>query len=75
MNRLLKSSVAVGLAVLTMTTIGCANVSPSQRGVLARVEMQFDADRANTAITQHTYASKEGASGGRGVGGGGCGCT
>ncbi|MFN5992489.1 MAG: DUF4266 domain-containing protein [Betaproteobacteria bacterium] len=37
--------------------------------------MQFDFDRAAGAITGHTYASKEGASGGKAVGGGGCGCT
>lgn len=55
--------------------VGCANVAPTQRGVLSKPDMQFDYDRACTTITQHTYASKEASSGGRGVGGGGCGCT
>jgi hypothetical protein len=54
---------------------GCANVSPTQRATLAKPEMQFDFDRAAGAITGHTYASKEGTSGGKAVGGGGCGCT
>ena len=55
--------------------IGCANVAPSQRGTLAKPDMQFEFDRAASAISGHTYASKEAASGGKAVGGGGCGCT
>ena len=63
-------------AIATMAALaGCANVSPSQRGTLAKPEMQFEFDRAAGAISGHTYASKEGASGGKAVGGGGCGCT
>ncbi len=60
--------------VICLTT-GCANVSPSQRGIHAKPDMQFDFDAANTKIIQHTYASKEGTAGGRATGGGGCGCT
>jgi hypothetical protein len=60
---------------LLVLLVGCANVSPSQRGTLSRPEMQFDFDRAAAAIGGHTYASKEAASGGKAVGGGGCGCT
>ncbi len=55
--------------------VGCANVAPSQRGTLAKPEMQWGFDRAADAISGHTYASKEAASGGKAVGGGGCGCT
>ena len=55
--------------------IGCANVLPTQRGTLSKPEMQLDFDRAAGAIAGHTYASKEAASGGKAVGGGGCGCT
>jgi autotransporter translocation and assembly factor TamB len=54
---------------------GCANVSPTQRGTLARPDMQWDADVAQVKLSEHTYASKEAASGGRATGGGGCGCT
>ena len=57
------------------TLIGCANVSVTQRAVLARPDMQLDFDGARGKIAEHSYASKEAASGGRGVGGGGCGCT
>ena len=37
--------------------------------------MQFDADRLDAKTQQHIYFSKEGATGGYGVGGGGCGCN
>jgi hypothetical protein len=68
--------VKAGLASgLLLCVVGCANVSPTQRAIFAKPEMQFDFDRAAGAITGHTYASKEGASGGKAVGGGGCGCT
>lgn len=68
------------IAVLTclatiLSLAGCANVSPAQRGTLAKPEMQFDFDLANARVTEQTYASKEAASGGRVTGGGGCGCT
>ncbi len=58
-----------------LTASGCANVAPSQRGTLARPDMQFDFDMAYAKLSEHTYASKEAASGGRATGGGGCGCT
>jgi hypothetical protein len=63
--------VALGLAV---TIMGCSTVSPTQRGILAKPEMQFDHDLAHIKIVEHTYASKEAAAGGRATGGGGCGC-
>jgi len=37
--------------------------------------MQFDYDKLETRVQQHIYASKEAATGGYGVGGGGCGCN
>jgi hypothetical protein len=71
LDRLLGALAALALVAFT----GCANVSPTQRSTLAKPDMQFDFDRGCTALMQHTYASKEGSTGGRGVGGGGCGCT
>ena len=37
--------------------------------------MQFDYDRLDAKTQQHIYTSKEAATGGYGVGGGGCGCN
>ena len=62
------------LAALFITT-GCQNVKPWQRGTLADVTMRTDRDPIGTAMDQHVFFSREAASGGSGVGGGGCGCN
>ena len=56
---------------------GCAGigVDPWDRGVLARADMQLDAYPTDAALDDHIYFSKEASSGGRGFGGGGCGCN
>ena len=68
---------ALLLGVLAATS-GCALVQPVQpweKGVLAKPEMSSESDRLDANFTEHTYFSKEAASGGAGVGGGGCGCN
>ena len=56
---------------------GCASVGvkPWQRDVLAREDMQLDANPLDAAIDDHLYFSKEASSGGRSFAGGGCGCN
>jgi uncharacterized protein DUF4266 len=61
----------IGAASLT----GCQNVSPWQRGTLADYTMRSDRDPAADAQAEHIFFSREMASGGQGVGGGGCGCN
>ena len=61
----------LGLAVVA----GCAPVKPWQRGTLARPDMQLNAEPLQSAYEDHIYFSKEASSGGRGFGGGGCGCN
>jgi hypothetical protein len=65
------------LALACVTLEGCASlgVQPWEREVLARDDMQLDASALDTAFDDHIYFSKEGTSGGRGFGGGGCGCN
>lgn len=66
----------VTLALIAVS--GCATIQPPkpwERGDLAKPSMQIDPDRLQTKIDQHIYASKEAATGGYGVGGGGCGCN
>jgi hypothetical protein len=58
-------------AILT----GCATVEPWQRGNLADYTMRADRDPLTGPMTEHIYFSREASSGGRGVGGGGCGCN
>ena len=66
-----------GLTCCLAAMAGCAYtpVADWDKGDLARPEMQFDADRLEAGFMEHIYFSKEAASGGRGVGGGGCGCN
>ncbi|HZR19365.1 MAG TPA: DUF4266 domain-containing protein [Verrucomicrobiae bacterium] len=63
------------LALALAACAGCQNVKPWQRGTLADVTMRADRDPLGIAIDEHVFFSREGASGGRGVGGGGCGCN
>jgi hypothetical protein len=65
------------LLACTATLSGCAHlgVQPWEREVLARDDMQLDANALDTTFDDHIYFSKEGTSGGRGFGGGGCGCN
>ncbi len=50
-------------------------VKPWHRDVLARDDMQLDYDEQIDAMDDQVYYSKEAAFGGRGIGGGGCGCN
>jgi hypothetical protein len=66
------------LAAIAILATGCesiGNVKPWEKGNLAKPEMAFDPDVLEARFADHTYFSKEGASGGAGVGGGGCGCN
>ena len=71
MRRILFLGVALGCLALT----GCANVKPYERGILADYTMRPDRDPLADAFAEHLWFSREAASGGRGVGGGGCGCN
>lgn len=69
---------ATFVLIAALMLIGCAPLAPVQpweKGDLARKSMTLEPDRLGAAYSEHTYTSKEGASGGAGVGGGGCGCN
>jgi hypothetical protein len=57
------------------TGAGCASVKPWERGKLADYTMRPDRDPLTIATREHMWFSREAGSGGRGVGGGGCGCN
>jgi hypothetical protein len=68
---------ALGVAWV-MALAACASpeaVQPWEKGNLARPEMAMTTDRLDAKFMDHTYFSKEAATGGSGVGGGGCGCN
>jgi len=69
--------VFVVLSALAVAISGCSSmgVEPWERDVLARDEMQLITDPIEAATDDHIYFSKEASSGGRGFGGGGCGCN
>jgi hypothetical protein len=61
-----------------LSAVGCATIHPPrawEKDVLARPQMQLEPDPLDSKLKQHIYTSKEAASGGYGVGGGGCGCN
>ncbi len=70
MKRFLLIVALVGLA-------GCSSLGakPWQREALSRADMNPDGEPLRSALDDHIYFSKEAASGGRGFGGGGCGCN
>lgn len=73
----MRPTAAVALVAASIALAGCAMEPPKpwERGNLARPGMQFDYDRLDVKTQQHIYTSKEAATGGYGVGGGGCGCN
>lgn len=68
-----------GCLLLTSLLLGaCASIEPVQpwqRGDLARPEMAFEPDPLQAAYRRHVDFSKEAASGGATLSGGGCGCN
>jgi len=63
----------LGLAALLAA--GCSTVQPWERAALADYKMRPDRDPLANAVNDHIYFSREASSGGRGVGGSGCGCN
>ena len=68
-------SIGVAALCLVLDTLGCQSVNPWQRGTLADYTMRADRDPLGNAQNEHILFSREMASGGKGVGGGGCGCN
>ena len=70
----------VKLALLTAITVSlsaCSSlgVEPWERDLLAKKEMSLNASPIDSSLDDHIYFSKEASSGGKGFGGGGCGCN
>lgn len=74
-------SMALGAALLGagvgLMLGGCrtVRVHPWERAALTDYAMRPDRDPLATTSAEHTYFSREAATGGRGVGGSGCGCN
>ena len=70
----MKILAAIGVLLLMA---GCSSmgIEAWDRDILAKDEMQLTTDALEAATDDHIYFSKEASSGGRGFGGGGCGCN
>ena len=66
-------SLAVMLGAMALA--GCPTVKPWERAMLADYTMRPDRDPLGNLLAEHMWFSREAASGGRSVGGGGCGCN
>ena len=75
MRALHRGLLGAGIAALLAGCTPLKPVQPWEKGTLAKPAMTFESDRLETKYNEHTYFSKEAASGGAGVGGGGCGCN
>ena len=67
--------VLAAVAVIIALGTGCSTVEPWQRRTLSDATMRGDRDPAGLLLAEHMWFSREAAAGGRGVGGGGCGCN
>lgn len=65
------------LLLLLGLQTGCSlePLKPWERDLLAKPTMQLNPDPVDNYLDEHIYFSKEAASGGAGIGGGGCGCN
>ena len=61
--------------LMAISASGCVVVKAHQRGNLAKRAMTNDRDPAEARFGQHAAGSREGADGGTGQPGGGCGCN
>ena len=72
---LLTFAFALALGAGCATAPGLATVKPHQRELLADRIMSLDGDPQERAADQHMLSNREGAVGGSGTSGGGCGCN
>jgi Domain of unknown function (DUF4266) len=63
------------LAALALPCVSCTQVKPWERGRLADYVMRPGRDPLTDSIDEHVWFTREAFAGGRGVGGGGCGCN
>ena len=66
---------ALLLVVLAVALAACVRIKPYQREILAKPTMNLAGDPYEDLLDQHMLEAREGAAGGQGSAGGGCGCN
>lgn len=66
---------ALAVVVLALGLTGCVRVKPYERELLSKKTMTFQPDPYEDVLDQHMLEAREGAVGGYGSAGGGCGCN
>ena len=79
-GRMTGAIIATIALLLGSALAGCANtnavrVQPWERASLADYTMRSDRDPLGDAVIDHVFFAREAATGGKGVGGSGCGCN
>lgn len=69
------SSVVLLSLLFAVSACGRHAVRASEKEYLANRVMQFDEDGQEATADDHVLSNREGAAGGKGTGGGGCGCN
>lgn len=75
MNKVPMRALAVVLTMLALAGCGRHAVRASEKEFLADRVMRFDGDPQAAAADEHIHSNREGAAGGTGTQGGGCGCN
>lgn len=77
MNKIKAAVMFLTAALMLFSISGCSSMGVEvwERDLLSKPEMQLENEAIDRGIDDHIYFSKEAASGGRGFGGGGCGCN
>lgn len=65
----------LGFSLVCLLGQGCQTVEPWEKQAFVRPSMQEEGDVLSDQLKEHAYFSREAASGGRNIGGGGCGCN
>jgi hypothetical protein len=71
----LSALIVLVFALALLTTSGCVRVKPYERELLAKPTMTFQPDPHEDVLDNHMLEAREGAAGGYGSAGGGCGCN
>jgi hypothetical protein len=63
------------VCIVIFSSCSLQPIQPWDRDILAQKKMRPAVSTVENYIDEHIYFSKEGSSGGQGIGGGGCGCN